>query len=186
MIKLGQPLKKSLFRRCLNRIFSALARWSPGSTTLRPLLHRLRGVKVGKGVFIGEDVYIDNEYPEQIEIQNHVQISIRAVIVAHTRGTGRVIIEKEAFVGPHVVIACSAGRVLKIGQGAVISAGCVVTKNVPPRMILNPAPAQAAGYATTPLSTAGTMQEFWSGLRPLDARKFQTRSGKTASDNLQD
>lgn len=140
---------------------------------------------MGRNVFIGDDVYVDNEYPESIEIHDGVQISIRAVLIAHTRGPGRIIIEKEAFIGPHAVVACSAGRVLRIGQGAVISAGCVVTKNVPPHMVLNPSPAQAAGYATIPLPAAKTMQEFWSGLRPLQSRKIQTKPGGEVPGNLE-
>lgn len=144
------------------------ARFSPGSTTLRPLLHRLRGVKIGRSVFIGDDVYLDNEYPESIEIQDGVQISIRAVIVAHTRGPGRVIIEKEAFVGPHAVIACSAGRLVKIGQGAVIGPGCVVTKSVPARLYFAPPAIKPVARVEVPLTTAESIESFQAGLLPLD------------------
>ena len=179
-------LKKTLIRRCLNRVINLLARVAPGSTTLRPLLHRARGVKIGQNVFIGDDVYIDAEYPESIEIHDGVQISIRALIIAHTRGPGKVIIGKNAFIGPHVIIASSAGRVLKIGEGAVISAGCVITKNVPPHMVLTAAPAQAAGYATIPLPIAKTMQDFWSGLRPLDAKNRPPKRDEATPVNLQD
>jgi acetyltransferase-like isoleucine patch superfamily enzyme len=157
---------KSFVRRCSNRVFHHLARFSPGATTLRPWLHRARGVAIGREVFIGDDVYIDNEYPESIEIQDGVQISIRAMIIAHTRGPGKVIIEKDAFVGPNVVIVCSAGRVLRIGEGAVLSAGCVITRNVAPRTVLTAAPPQVAGRATIPLTRAKTMEEFSSGLTP--------------------
>ena len=100
------------------------------------MLHRARGVRIGRNVFIGDDVYLDNEFPEAIEIQDDVQISIRAVIIAHTRGPGRVVIQKAAFVGPHTVVACPYGRTLTICEGAVVSAGCVVTKSVPPRVVL--------------------------------------------------
>ena len=151
-------------------MLNRLVRLSPGSTTLRPLLHRARGVKIGNDVFIGDDVYFDEEYPESIELHDRVQISIRALLVAHTRGSGRIIIEKEAFVGPHAVIACSAGRVLRIGEGAVISAGCVVTRNVPAHAVLTPAPAQITGLAALPLSIANTMEEFRAGLRPVSSR----------------
>jgi len=143
-----------------------LARFTPGSTTLRPWLHRARGITVGRNVFIGDDVYLDNEYPESIEIQDGVHVSIRAVIIAHTRGPGKVIIEKDAFVGPNVVIVCSAGRVLRVGEGAVLSAGCVITRNVAPRTVLTAAPPQVAGRATIPLPRAKTMEEFSSGLMP--------------------
>ncbi len=170
-------MKKSLIRRFLNRVFGLLARLIPGSTTVRPMLHRARGVRIGKRVFIGEDVYIDNEYPESVEIHDGVQISIRAVIVAHTRGPGKVIIEKEAFVGPHVVIACSADRVLRVGEGAVLSAGCVVTKNVPRCAVLAPAPTQVVGRATIPLTTARSIEEFCLGLLPLKHRSPGTQAG---------
>jgi acetyltransferase-like isoleucine patch superfamily enzyme len=135
------------------------------------MLHRLRGVRIGRNVFIGDDVYLDNEYPEAIEIGDDVQISIRAVIIAHTRGPGRVIVGKEAFIGPQVIVACSAGRVIRIGEGAVVSAGCVVTRTVPPHVVLTPARAEVAAHASVSLSVAETMEQFTSGLRPLKSRR---------------
>ena len=160
-------MKKSFFRRVGNRFFHMLARSCPGSTTLRPWLHRARGVTVGSGVFIGDGVYLDNEYPECIEIHENVQISIRAIVVAHTRGSGRVIIEKNAFVGPGAIIICGAGRVLKIGEGAVVGAGSVITKSIPPRLfVASPAP-QPMARVRVPLPLAKTMTEFWAGLDVL-------------------
>jgi carbonic anhydrase/acetyltransferase-like protein (isoleucine patch superfamily) len=159
-------LNKPLHRRVFNRVFHVLARLSPGATTFRLALHRARGVKIGTGVFIGDDVFIDNEYPECVEIQERVQISIRAVIIAHTHGSGQVVIEKDAFIGPHCVIACSAGRTLRIGAGAVIGPGCVITRNVAPGTYLVLPSPRAIGIATVPLGIATTMAEFISGLRP--------------------
>jgi heptaprenylglycerol acetyltransferase len=160
-------MKKSLLRRCLNRVCALLARFSPGSRTLRPLLHRARGMKIGRDVFIGDDVYLDNEYPESIEIADGVQISIRAVIVAHTRGPGKVIIEKNVFIGPHAVITCSAGRVLKIGEGAVVGAGSVVTRSVPPRLYVAPPPMIPMARVELPLPKAESIEAFRAGLHPL-------------------
>lgn len=160
-------MNKSLARRIFNRIFHVLARFSPGATSLRPALHRARGVQIGANVFIGDDVFIDNEYPECIEIGTNVQISIRVVIVAHTRGAGRVIIERDAFVGPHCVIACGAGRTLTIGAGAVVGPGCVITRNVPARSYLVVPSARPVGIVTVPLPAATSMEEFVAGLRPL-------------------
>ncbi len=159
--------KKSLFRRVTNRVCGLLARFSPGSKTLRPFLHRARGMKIGRNVFIGDDVYLDNEYPESIEIGDGVQISIRAVIVAHTRGPGKVIVEKDAFIGPHSVITCSAGRVLRIGEGAVVGAGSVVTRSVPARLYVAPPPALPLARVELPLPKAESIDSFRAGLRPL-------------------
>jgi acetyltransferase-like isoleucine patch superfamily enzyme len=163
-------VNKPLIGRIFNRLLAVLARFAPGSTTVRPMLHRARGVRIGRNVFIGDDVYLDNEFPEAIEIQDDVQISIRAVIIAHTRGPGRVIIQKAAFVGPHSVVACSSGRTLTIGEGAVVSAGCVVTKNVAPGVVLTSAPGHVSARATVALTTAETMEEFYAGLRSVHSR----------------
>src|SRR5256885_9210762 len=105
------------------RTLHLLARFAPGATSFRPFVHRLRGVAIGKDVFIGDEVYLENEYPEAVEIQSGVQISVRAIIIAHTRGCGRVVIEKDAYIGPNTVIAASGDRVLTIGEWAVIGAG---------------------------------------------------------------
>ena len=116
--------KKSLLRRAFNRVLHTLARNLPGAMTVRPFLHRLRGVKIGKWVWIGDDVYLENEHPELVEIQEGAVLSIRAMVIAHTRGQGKVIIERRAFVGPCAVVICASGRTLRIGEGAVISTGC--------------------------------------------------------------
>lgn len=160
-------VKKFLGRRVLNRMLSLLVRVCPGATTLRPCLHRWRGVKIGRNVFIGDDVYLDNEYPECIEIQDNVQISIRAIFVAHTRGPGRIVIEKNAFVGPNTVLICGGGRALRIGEGAAISAGCVITKSVPPHLFIASPAVKPTARVGVPLPCAESMEQFWAGLTPL-------------------
>ncbi len=87
-------IRKPLVVRFVRRILHSLARILPGATSVRPFLHRLRGVRIGKNVFIGDEVYLENEYPERVEIQDGVRISVRATILAHTLGPGNVIIEK--------------------------------------------------------------------------------------------
>jgi acetyltransferase-like isoleucine patch superfamily enzyme len=134
---------------------------------MRPALHRLRGVKLGRDVFIGDDVFLDNEWPECIEIQDNVQISMRSIVIAHTRGPGRVIIEKEAFVGPNCVLVTGAGRVLRIGSGAVVGAGSVISKTLPPHLYVGPPPIEVLARVGVPLPRAKTMEAFWAGLQPL-------------------
>ncbi len=60
----------SFTRGLSNRLLHLMARQLPGATGLRVRLHRWRGVKVGLNVFIGDEVYLENEYPERIEIQD--------------------------------------------------------------------------------------------------------------------
>ncbi len=160
-------MSANLIRRVSNRVLHLVARYSPGSTSLRPFLHRLRGVHIGKEVFIGDDVYLENEHPEAVEIQDGVHISVRAILLAHTRGCGRIIIEKDAFIGINTVIATSGNRTLRIGEGAVVAAGVVITRDVPAHtFVANEAPKPVATVGV-PLTKAETVEEFVRGLSPI-------------------
>ncbi len=163
-------MKKSLFRRISNRVLHLLARYGPGATSVRPQLHRLRGVKIGENVFIGDDVYLENEYPEAVEIHSGVQISVRALILAHTHGSGRIVIEKDVYIGPNTVIATSGNRILRIGEGAVIGAGVVITHDVPPHVFVANETAKPIANVLVPLTKAETMADFVRGLAPITRR----------------
>ena len=160
-------MHKSFVRRCWNRILHLMARFLPGSLSLRPFLHRLRGVAIKDGVFIGDDVYLDNEFPECIEIHANVIISMRALLVAHTRGPGRIILEKDVFVGPNVVICCSAGRKIRIGEGAVISAGAVITRSVPAHVMVAASPSTAVARVNVPFTRHTKVADFLAGLETM-------------------
>ena len=47
----------------LNRVLNKIAFIVPGGYCLRPRLHRLRGVKMGRNVWISQYVYIDELHP---------------------------------------------------------------------------------------------------------------------------
>ena len=61
-------MKKSLGRRIINRTLHLIAQYSPGATGFRPFIHKLRGVKILGDVFIGDQVYLENEYPHRVEL----------------------------------------------------------------------------------------------------------------------
>ena len=164
-------MSKNLFQRIGNRWLHLLARLLPGGTTLRPALHRLRGVKIGRDVFIGEEVFIESEYPENVEIQDGVFVGIRVVFIAHTRGTGKIVIGKNAYLGPNAMLITSSDRTLTIGEGAVIGAGVVVGSDVAPQMFVPSQPARAVARATVPMVTAEKMEDFIRGLVPLKPKK---------------
>ena len=160
-------MSKPLTSRFVNRVLHVLARSSPGATSIRPMLHRWRGVRIGKGVFIGDGVYLENEYPECVEIGDAVQISVRTIILAHTRGAGRIVIESGVYIGPNVVIACAGTRTLRIGAGAVIAAGCVITSDVPPSVLMSNEPPRPIAEVRTSLATSDSFDDFVRGLRPI-------------------
>lgn len=157
----------NIIRGSFNRILHVIARFSPGATTIRPFLHKLRGVKIYGKVFIGDDVYLENEHPESVEIHDQSQIVLRSIIMAHFRGTGKVIICKKVWVGAGCIIAASVGQTLTIGEGAVIGAGSVVTKDVPPFTFVGGVPAKPIATVTVPMTLETDFEEFKKGLIPI-------------------
>jgi acetyltransferase-like isoleucine patch superfamily enzyme len=160
---------KKLHRRILNRVLAKLAGSLPGATTVRPCLHRLRGVQIRGRVFIGDEVYMENEHPESIVLEDGAQIGLRTTIIAHTRGVGRVIFEKNVFVGAGCLITASDGQTLRIGEGAVLGAGSIVTADVPARKLVAPERAKLSAQVTVPFKMETGFDEFRRGLRPLNA-----------------
>lgn len=158
---------KSILRRASNRVLHVLSRFLPGATTVRPFLHRLRGVKIGNGVWIGDDVYLENEYPECVEIRDGVVIGLRSTIVAHTYGAGKVIIGRNAFIGTGSTVVTSGNRPLVIGEGAVLMATSLVTANIAPHTLYGRDAARALARVTKPFTACMTYEEFMSALRPL-------------------
>ncbi len=55
--------------------------------SIRVKFHRARGVKIGKGVYIGYDVIFDRIHPEQITVEDYAEIGDRCIISAHSRGS---------------------------------------------------------------------------------------------------
>jgi acetyltransferase-like isoleucine patch superfamily enzyme len=148
---------------------SKLAMIAPGGTSVRPRLHRWRGATIGHNVWIGLYVYLDELHPEAISIGDNVTIGIRTTIVTHfywgprqPASNGRVIIENDVFIGPHCVILPN----VRIGEGAVIQAGTVVSRNVPARTLWGTGAAGPMGIVTVPLTGQAGYAGFLRGLRP--------------------
>jgi len=166
---------KTLRRRIANHLLAKLARMLPGATSVRPALHRLRGVKIGKDVFIGEDCFLENEFPELIEIGDHTALAPRVMVVCHVGRTdqkegvlsGRVVIGQNVFIGVAAILAVSPKSVLTIGDGAVIGAGTViVNRPVARQTLVAPAPYHEIARALIPFPVARSYEQFVNGLRP--------------------
>jgi len=166
-----RAMGKTLARRMFNRILHLMARFLPGSTNLRPFLHRLRGVKICGKVFIGDDVYLENEHPECVEIHDGALIGLRSTIVAHTRRPGKIVIEKQACITAGCLIVCAPGKTLTIGEGAVISAGSTVQNDVPPYTLCGAPRIKEFGKITVPFTLDVEYEEFMGGLKPMRTQK---------------
>lgn len=125
---------------------------------LTTFLHRLRGVKIGKGSKISRTVQIDDSNPDLIEIGKKVWITAGVMILCHQRDLsfyepGKPVMDcplKTAPVsihnGAHIGIGAIIMPGVTIGEGAVIGAGAVVTKDIPPYCIATGVPARVVKY----------------------------------------
>lgn len=119
-------------------------------------LHKKRGVRIAnyRSVYIAPNVLIDSSFPEHITIGDGVYITRGAKIVCHTAFTpltqaiigheytiGDIIIEDGAYIGVNAVILPS----VRIGCCAIVGAGAVVTKDIPPYAIVGGIPARIIG-----------------------------------------
>ena len=150
-------------RGAWNRLLQLLARNSPGATSLRVSLNRWRGVKVGKGVWIGYDAIIETSYPHLVTIGEGASIGIRATIIAHFREVQGVTIEPGAFIGPGAIIMPG----VTIGRGAVVTAGSVVTQSIPPMTLAQGNPAKPVARIGVALDSKVTVRQFSRNLKAL-------------------
>ena len=162
-MRASEGMKENWLRGVGNRFLQLLARILPGAETVRVMLHRARGVRIGKKVWIGYDVILETSRPYLITIEDGVSISMRVTVIAHFKELRGVKIEREAFVGPGVIILPN----VVIGRGAVVTAGAVVTQSVPPMTVVQGNPAIPVARCGIPLGDEVTFKEFSGRLKPL-------------------
>jgi acetyltransferase-like isoleucine patch superfamily enzyme len=157
----------------MQRFLQKLAYFSPGGFSVRPKLHSLRGVEIGKNVWISQFVYIDEIHPKGVVIGDNCTIGLRTSIFSHfywgsrkSKNYKRVIIEKNVFIGPHCLILPG----VKIGEGSVIKGGTVVSKNVPPFTLWGLPDSGPLAKVTVPLINEFSYEKFLMGLRPINNR----------------
>jgi maltose O-acetyltransferase len=138
------------------------------SHAFRNFIYRLAGIKLGKGstlhmwarfyqpknIFIGDDsiigdhIFLDGR--DKLIIGNHVDIASQVLIYNSEHDVHSpdfkaielpVIIEDYVFIGPRAIIMPG----VKIGKGAIIAGGAVVTKDVAEFSIMGGVPAKIIG-----------------------------------------
>lgn len=151
-------LIKMQLKTILDEFLHNVARYAPlgslGSRYLRAWLHRRRGVRIGKRVWIGSGVYIDARCPQMVEIEDDVFITDNCILLAHKRDL-RVykkgiwigdcpMLEKPVRIkrGAHIGMGSIIMPGVTVGEGAIVGSGSVVTKDVPPYTIVAGAPAK--------------------------------------------
>lgn len=105
-------------------------------------------IKIGEGTIIGDNVFLDGR--DSLVIGNHVDIASQVLIYNSEHDinsenfapiSAPVEIGDYVFIGPRSIILPG----VKIGKGAIIGAGAVVTKDVEEFKIVGGVPAQVIG-----------------------------------------
>jgi acetyltransferase-like isoleucine patch superfamily enzyme len=110
---------------------------------IRPKLWKWMGCRIGKDIYIGYEVWIDIGNAGLIEIEDDVHIASRSILLCHRKDLSdycqgddyfklkylkeKVILKKGCALGMGSIIMPG----VTVGEGAVVAAGSIVTRDVP-------------------------------------------------------
>jgi acetyltransferase-like isoleucine patch superfamily enzyme/dTDP-4-dehydrorhamnose 3,5-epimerase-like enzyme len=136
-----------------------------GGTRIWAFAHVLPGAKIGSdcnicdGVFVEGDVTIGDRVTLKmaVEVPNGVEIEDDVFVGPHAAFTNDPFPRSRAWLDEHPVTRVRRGASIganatvlpgiEIGAGAMVGAGAVVTRSVPPHAIVTGNPARIVGYA---------------------------------------
>lgn len=168
----AKPIRDTMLTGLKNRLLQLLALYAPGFRTTRVWLHRMRGVSIGTNVSIGTGALIETAYPSLVSMGDNVSIGMRVIIIAHFRDATSqaraghkhtVQIEHDVYIGPGSIILPN----VTIGQGAVVSAGSVVSRSVPARTLVRGNPAMPIAHCGISLGGGVSYEQFLRNLKPI-------------------
>ena len=105
------------------------------------------GIRIGRDVHMGQPCYLDWSHGRHLTIEDHVTLAPGVRILCHDASSQRrigrtwvapVTIQTGAFIGANSLIMPG----VTIGKGAVVAAGAVVTRDVPPGAVVAGVPAK--------------------------------------------
>jgi len=139
---------------------------------IRPAILRSIGCKVGKNVFLGSQVYIDSGYSNLIEIQDNVHVTARCLLLCHQRDisnyhvgddssklkykTGKILLKKGCMLGMNTMVMPG----VTVGEGAIVGAYSLVTKDIPAWTIAVGRPAKVVKHIPERKSTNNENIDF--------------------------
>lgn len=121
---------------------------------LRPALMRKMGCKVGKGCFIGDHIHIDVGHADMITLEDGVSIAGGTRLLCHQRDFSNYCVgddyNKLAYSIKPIVLkkGCLIGMEsfvlpgVTVGEGAIVGAGSLVTKDIPAWTVATGRPAK--------------------------------------------
>lgn len=121
---------------------------------LRPALMRRMGCKVGKGCFIGAGIHLDSGHADMIVLEDGVSIAGGARLLCHQRDFSDycvgddynklgytikpIVLKKGCLIGMESFVLPG----VTIGEGAIVGAGSLVTKDIPAWTVATGRPAK--------------------------------------------
>lgn len=121
---------------------------------IRPWILKTIGSKVGKNTFIGANVYIDSGHADMIILEDHVHIAGECTLLCHQRNlkdycigddyaklgykVAEIHLKKGCLIGQRTMIMPG----VTVGEGAIVGAYSLVTKDIPAWTIATGRPAK--------------------------------------------
>lgn len=121
---------------------------------LRPWIIREIGGTVGKNVFIGSNVWVDSGHADMIFLEDHVHIAGECTLLCHQRNlknycigddyaklgykVEKIHLKKGCLIGQRTMILPG----VTVGEGAIIGAYSLVTKDIPAWTVATGRPAR--------------------------------------------
>lgn len=121
---------------------------------IRPSILKAIGCKVGKNVFIGDNVKVDAGHADLITMEDHVHVAGGTRLLCHQRDLTNyyegddyaklgyklapIILKKGCLIG----MECMVMPGVMVGEGSIIGAGSLITKDIPAWTIATGRPAK--------------------------------------------
>ncbi len=145
-------VKRVKYDHSIKRYFRMIIFWScnlfPFSRFLRAKIYRYFGCSIEKGVVRLGQVSIDTLHPEDVHIGKGTAIANGCILLTHFYDVKNLkehaYYRGEIFIGRNVYIASNVifTKPITVGDGAIIGAGSVVTKDIPPYQVWAGVPAR--------------------------------------------
>jgi len=147
LYRLGDGAISRFIKAATTNIFLQIASHLTGWPRAKVALYRFVGVKIGKDCIIAHYNRFDPFMPNMITMEDNSGIGMEVMLLAHSY------IDREGFMGFRYgeVRLCKHSRVgvraiilpgVTVGEGAVVAANSLVTKDVPPWTMVGGVPAK--------------------------------------------
>lgn len=133
----------NIYRKRLEKMMDWPILQSFNPRKIRPILMRKMGCKVGKGCFIGDYVRVDCGHADMITLEDSVSVASGVRLLCHQRDFSDfcvgddymklgyvikpIILKKGCLIGMESFVMPG----VTVGEGAIVGAGSLVTKDIP-------------------------------------------------------